>query len=78
MNNIDTKRISRLTAILTQLQSKRILTSTMLAEKFDVSVRTIYRDVKVLERAGVPIYMKDGKGYSLMEGYKIPPVMYRR
>jgi predicted DNA-binding transcriptional regulator YafY len=76
MNNIDTKRISRLTAILTQLQSKRILTSTTLAEKFDVSVRTIYRDVKVLERAGVPIYMKDGKGYSLMEGYRIPPVMF--
>ncbi|TWJ00634.1 HTH domain-containing protein [Mucilaginibacter frigoritolerans] len=76
MNNNDTRRISRLTAILTQLQSKRILTSTTLAKKFDVSVRTIYRDIKVLEHAGVPIYTEDGKGYSLMDGYRIPPVMF--
>jgi predicted DNA-binding transcriptional regulator YafY len=75
MNN-DTRRISRLTAILTQLQSKRILTSKTLAEKFGVSIRTIYRDIKVLEQAGVPIYTEDGKGYSLMDGYRIPPVMF--
>ncbi len=76
MNNNDTKRISRLIAILTQLQTKRILTSTKLAQKFCVSVRTIYRDIKALEHAGVPILTEDGKGYSLMEGYKIPPVMF--
>src|SRR5579862_5885088 len=76
MRDNDTKRISRLMAILTQLQTKRILTSTRLAEKFGVSVRTIYRDVKTLERAGVPILAEDGKGYSLMEGYRIPPVMF--
>ncbi len=76
MNDNDTKRISRLAAILTQLQTKRILTSTTLAEKFGVSVRTIYRDIKALEHAGVPIFTEDGKGYSLMEGYKIPPVMF--
>ncbi len=76
MNDNDTKRISRLIAILTQLQTKRILTSTTLAEKFGVSVRTIYRDIKALEQAGVPIFTEDGKGYSLMEGYKIPPVMF--
>jgi predicted DNA-binding transcriptional regulator YafY len=76
MSNDDTRRISRLTAILTQLQSKRILTSTTLAKKFDVSIRTIYRDIKVLEHAGVPIYTEDGKGYSLMDGYKIPPIMF--
>jgi predicted DNA-binding transcriptional regulator YafY len=63
-------------AMLTQLQTKRILTSTRLAEKFGVSVRTIYRDIKALESAGVPIFTEDGKGYSLMEGYKIPPVMF--
>jgi predicted DNA-binding transcriptional regulator YafY len=76
MNNNDTRRISRLTAILTQLQSKRLLTSTTLAEKFGVSIRTIYRDIKALEQAGVPIYTEDGKGYSLMDGYRIPPVMF--
>jgi predicted DNA-binding transcriptional regulator YafY len=76
MNDNDTKRLSRLTAILIQLQTKRLLTSTNLAEKFGVSVRTIYRDIKALEQAGVPILTEDGKGYSLMEGYKIPPIMF--
>ncbi|MES2517668.1 MAG: YafY family protein [Bacteroidota bacterium] len=76
MNNNDTKRLSRLTAILTQLQTKRLLTATELANKFSVSVRTIYRDIRALEQSGVPILTEDGKGYSLMEGYKIPPVMF--
>jgi predicted DNA-binding transcriptional regulator YafY len=76
MTDSDMKRLSRLIAILTQLQTKRILTSTALAEKFGVSIRTIYRDIKALELAGVPILTEDGKGYSLMEGYRIPPVMF--
>jgi len=76
MNDNDIKRLSRLTAILIQLQTKKILTSTTLAEKFGVSVRTVYRDIKALEQAGVPILTEDGKGYSLMEGYRIPPVMF--
>lgn len=76
MNDNDLKRISRLTAILIQLQTKRVITSTVLAEKFSVSVRTIYRDIRILEQAGVPIYMSNGKGYSLVEGYRIPPVMF--
>lgn len=75
MNN-DIKRISRLTAIITQMQTKRLLTATQLAKKFQVSVRTIYRDIKVLEQAGVPILTEEGKGYLLMEGYSVPPVMF--
>jgi len=76
MNTNDTKRLSRLTAILTQLQTKRLITATTLADKFSVSVRTIYRDIRALEQAGVPILTEDGKGYTLMDGYKIPPVMF--
>lgn len=76
MNDNDTKRLSRLVAILTQLQTRRLVTSTKLAEKFGVSTRTIYRDLKALEQAGVPILTEDGKGYTLMEGYKIPPIMF--
>lgn len=76
MNNNDTKRLSRLTAILTQLQTKRLLTASELASKFSVSNRTIYRDIKALEQAGVPILTEDGKGYALMDGYRIPPVMF--
>lgn len=76
MNDNDTKRLSRLTAILTQLQTKRLLTAKLLADKFNVSVRTIYRDIRALEQAGVPVLTEEGKGYTLMEGYRIPPVMF--
>jgi predicted DNA-binding transcriptional regulator YafY len=76
MNINDTKRLSRLTAILTQLQSRKIVTASKLADKFDVSPRTIYRDIKALEEAGVPIITEEGKGFSIMEGYRIPPVMF--
>ncbi len=76
MKDSDTKRLSRLVAILTILQTKRIITSTSLADKFGVSTRTIYRDLKSLEQSGVPILTEDGKGFTLMEGYKIPPIMF--
>lgn len=76
MNENDTTRLSRLTAILTQLQTKRLLTASELAHKFSVSNRTIYRDIKALEQAGVPILTEEGKGYTLMEGYRVPPVMF--
>jgi len=48
MNENETTRLSRLTAILTQLQTKRLLTASELADKFLVSVRTIYRDIRAL------------------------------
>ena len=76
MDNTDTKRLSRLTAILTQLQTKRILTAPELAAKFSVSIRTIYRDIRALEQAGVPILTEEGKGYTLMEHYRLPPVTF--
>lgn len=75
MEGDDIKRISRLTAILTQLQTKKGLTAKSLSEKFGVSARTIYRDIKALERAGVPISTEEGKGYILMEGYRMSPIM---
>ena len=76
MKGNDIKRLSRLMAILTQLQTKRLLTASELANKFSVSSRTIYRDIKALEEADVPILTEDGKGYILMEGYRVPPVMF--
>jgi len=69
-------RLSRLTAILTQLQSKKIVTAPALAEKFEVSIRTIYRDIRALEKSGVPIVVEEGKGYTLMDGYQLPPIMF--
>lgn len=69
-------RLARLTAILTQLQSKRILTARELAERYQVSIRTVYRDIRTLESSGIPIITEEGKGYSLMEGFNLPPVMF--
>jgi predicted DNA-binding transcriptional regulator YafY len=76
MTNNNTKRLPRLTSILTLLQTKKIVTAGELATKFSVSSRTIYRDIKALEQAGVPVLVEEGKGFCLMEGYRIPPVMF--
>jgi predicted DNA-binding transcriptional regulator YafY len=67
-------RLTRITSILIRLQTKKITTSLELAEYFNVSVRTIYRDIRTLEEAGVPISSENGVGYSLVEGYHLPPI----
>jgi len=77
--SIDTvKRFDRIVAILVQLQSKRIVKAQELADRFEVSLRTIYRDVRTLEACGVPIISEAGVGYSIMEGYRLPPIMFTR
>lgn len=72
----DKPRLARLAAIMTQLQSKRIVTAKDIAEKHNISIRTVYRDIRTLEKSGIPIVTEEGKGYSIMEGYKLPPVMF--
>lgn len=72
----DKPRLTRLTAILTQLQSKRLVTARDIAEKHKVSIRTVYRDIRTLEQSGIPIVTEEGKGYSIMQGYHLPPVMF--
>lgn len=72
------KRFDRIVAILIQLQSKKIVKAQELANRFEVSLRTIYRDIRTLEASGVPIYSEAGVGYALMDGYRLPPVMFTR
>jgi predicted DNA-binding transcriptional regulator YafY len=69
-------RIDRLTAILIQLQSKRVVKAEEIADRFEISLRTVYRDVKALMEAGVPIGSEAGKGYFIVDGYHLPPVMF--
>tara|TARA_R110000850_G_scaffold30630_1_gene84149 strand:- start:18675 stop:19631 length:957 start_codon:yes stop_codon:yes gene_type:complete len=77
--SIDTpKRFDRIVAILIQLQSKRVVKAQELADRFEVSLRTIYRDIRTLEASGVPIYSEAGVGYSIVDGYRLPPVMFTR
>jgi len=69
-------RLVRMTSIATMLKSKRVLTATDIANKFNISIRTVYRDIRALENSGIPIITNEGKGYSLMEGYTLPPLMF--
>lgn len=69
-------RIDRLHAILTHLQSKKKVKAQEVADRFSISLRTVYRDVKALEESGVPVIGEAGSGYSIMEGYRLPPVMF--
>lgn len=76
MTEYEKSHVARLTAIITQLQSGRLVTARAMAEQHGVSIRTIYRDIRTLEQSGIPIITEEGKGYSLVEGYKLPPVMF--
>src|SRR5919108_2232782 len=69
-------RTDRLLAIILELQGKGRQRAEDLAETFETSKRTIYRDVQALGEAGVPIVSIPGQGYSLMKGYFLPPLSF--
>ena len=69
-------RIERISAILIQLQSRKIVKAKDIADRFGISLRSVYRDIRSLEESGVPIIGEAGVGYSLMDGYKLPPVQF--
>lgn len=69
-------KTERLLAIVMELQRRKLLTADDLAKVLGVSVRTIYRDMVALSEAGVPIIAETGLGYSLMEGYFLPPISF--
>ena len=69
-------RTDRLVAMVMHLQGRRVVRAAELAAHFEVTERTIYRDISALGEAGVPICGEAGVGYSLMKGYQLPPVMF--
>lgn len=69
-------RIDRLFAITLLLQSKRVVTGAEIAAHFEVSLRTVYRDLGALSEAGIPVCAEAGVGYSLPRGYFLPPVAF--
>jgi predicted DNA-binding transcriptional regulator YafY len=69
-------RTDRLNAILIQLQSKRIVKAQEIADRFEISLRSVYRDIRALEEAGVPIGAEAGIGYFLQDNFHLPPVMF--
>lgn len=69
-------RFDRTLAMLVLLQSIRRIKAQELSDRFGVSLRTIYRDIRSLEAAGVPVIGEAGLGYSIMDGYRLPPIMF--
>ncbi len=69
-------RTDRLLAIMLQLQARGTARAQDLADHFETSKRTIYRDIEALCEAGVPVVATPGRGYALMEGYFLPPLSF--
>jgi predicted DNA-binding transcriptional regulator YafY len=69
-------RIDRLVAILIHLQGRRVTRAEDIANEFQTSIRTVYRDIAALAEAGVPVVGEAGLGYSIVRGYHIPPVHF--
>jgi predicted DNA-binding transcriptional regulator YafY len=70
------RRADRLFQILQYLRGGRLTTAAQLAEKLEVTPRTIYRDVAHLIGSGVPIEGEAGVGYLMRDGYDLPPLMF--
>ena len=70
------RRADRLFQIVLMLGRGRVLTANTIAERLEVSERTIYRDVQDLQLSGVPIEGEAGVGYVLRSGYQVPPMMF--
>ncbi|MCR2804616.1 helix-turn-helix transcriptional regulator [Paenibacillus soyae] len=67
-------KTDRQLAIMLELQRSKVLRAEDLASLFETSVRTVYRDIQALSEMGIPIIGAPGQGYSLMEGYFLPPI----
>lgn len=73
------RRADRLFAIVQLLRRRRTATTAArIAERLDVSERTVYRDIQDLVRAGTPIDGEAGVGYRLRPEYDLPPLMFTR
>ena len=71
-------RIERISSILIQLQSKNTIKAKEIADRFEISLRTVYRDIRSLEEAGVPLIGEAGIGYSLVDGFRLPPILFTK
>lgn len=69
-------RLDRLFAILVHLQSRKYVPAEKISEKFEISLRTVYRDVKALVASGIPVSHEAGKGYFIVSGFFLSPVSF--
>ena len=71
-------KFDRVISTLVLLQTKKIINAKIIAERFNISIRTVYRDISTLKNAGIPIIGDPGVGYSIMDGYRLPPIMFNK
>src|SRR6266702_1723824 len=69
-------RVDRLMGMVVHLQGRRLVRAEDIAAHFEISVRTVYRDIAALGEAGIPIMAEPGVGYGLVKGYHLPLVMF--
>ena len=69
-------RVDRLLGYLLLFQSRGLMRARDFAQQFEISERTVYRDIQALSEVGVPIASMPGEGYQLMEGYYLPPITF--
>lgn len=72
------RRADRLFQIVQHLRGGRLVTAAKLADRLEVSERTIYRDIADLQSTGVPIDGEAGVGYIMRQGFDLPPLMFSR
>lgn len=70
------RRADRLFQIVQLIRGRRLTTAAWLAQRLEISERTVYRDVADLQRQGVPIEGEAGVGYRLGKGFDLPPLMF--
>lgn len=69
-------RVDRLMGYLLMFQSRGLIRAQDFAQRFEISERTVYRDIQALSEVGVPISAMPGEGYRLLEGYYLPPITF--
>ena len=69
-------KFDRVISTLVLLQTRKVIKAITISERFDISLRTVYRDISTLKNAGIPIIGDPGIGYSIMDGYRLPPLMF--
>lgn len=70
------RRADRLFQLVQLIRGRRLTTAAFLAQRLEVSERTVYRDVADLQQQGVPIEGEAGVGYRLGAGFELPPLMF--
>ena len=70
------RRADRLFQLVQLIRGRRLCTAALLAERLQVSLRTVYRDVADLQQQGVPIEGEAGVGYRMRAGFDLPPLMF--